>query len=157
MARAQRSISTYGLTHIALGVKDPPRAFEFYRAVFGMVAVYRHRNFIQAQTPGARDVLVLERSKRRTGASGTIAHFGFRLTDPADINRAAAAVEKAGGAVIEQGEFVPGEPYLFARDLDGYTLEIWYEIPTSVDPRQAPAGAGTRMRRLALSRERKGK
>ena len=132
-----RSISTYGLTHIALGVKDPQRAFEFYRAVFGMVAVYRDRNFIQAQTPGARDVLVLERSRRRTGASGTIAHFGFRLTDPADINRAATAVERAGGAVIEQGEFVPGEPYLFARDLDGYTLEIWYEIPTSVDPQSA--------------------
>jgi predicted enzyme related to lactoylglutathione lyase len=35
-ARAQRSISTYGLTHIALGVKDPSRAFEFYRAVLGM-------------------------------------------------------------------------------------------------------------------------
>jgi catechol 2,3-dioxygenase-like lactoylglutathione lyase family enzyme len=66
MARARRSISTYGLTHIALSVKDPPRAFEFYRAVFGMVAVYRHRNFIQAQTPGARDVIVLERSRRGT-------------------------------------------------------------------------------------------
>ena len=63
-----------------------------------------------------------------------VAHFGFRLTDPADIDRAAAAVRKAGGTVVEQGEFVPGEPYLFARDLDGYMVEIWYELPTKVDP-----------------------
>jgi catechol 2,3-dioxygenase-like lactoylglutathione lyase family enzyme len=29
---------------------------------------------------------------------------------------------------------VPGEPYLFAFDPDGYEFEIWYELPTSVDP-----------------------
>ena len=35
---------------------------------------------------------------------------------------------------MEKGEFCPGEPYLFARDRDGYLFEIWYEIPTAVDP-----------------------
>lgn len=128
------AVSTYGLTHLALGVKDPADAYRFYRDVFGMVAVYRQPDFIQAQTPGSRDVLVFERSSRRTGESGGVAHFGFRLTDPADIDRAAAAVRKAGGTIVEQGEFVPGEPYLFARDLDGYVVEIWYEISTKVDP-----------------------
>lgn len=38
------------------------------------------------------------------------------------------------GAVTEQGEFVPGEPYLFARDPEGYTLELWFELPTRFDP-----------------------
>ena len=66
---------------------------------------------------------------------GGIAHFGFRLTDPADIDRARAAVEAAGGTVTEQGEFVPGEPYLFCTDLDGCVVEIWYEIPTAADPK----------------------
>ena len=126
-------VSTYGLTHIALGVKDPARAFDFYREVFGMVAVYRQPDFIQAQTPGARDVLVFEKATG-TGESGGIAHFGFRLTDPADIARAGDAVTRAGGTIVERGEFVPGEPYVFARDLDGYMIEIWYEIPTTVDP-----------------------
>ena len=28
---------------------------------------------------------------------------------------------------------MPGEPCLFVRDLDGYMVEIWYEIPTRVD------------------------
>lgn len=127
-------VSTYGLTHLALAVKDPARAFGFYRDVFGMVAVYEQADFLQAQTPGARDVLVFEKSTRRTGETGAIAHFGFRLTDASDIDRAAAAVKKAGGTIVKQGEFVPGEPYLFARDLDGYMVEIWYELPTKVDP-----------------------
>jgi hypothetical protein len=43
-------------------------------------------------------------------------------------------VTAAGGTVREHGEFVPGEPYLFALDPDGYELEIWYELPTPVDP-----------------------
>lgn len=135
---AESSVSTYGLTHIALGVKDPARAFRFYRDVFGMVAVYSRPDFVQAQTPGARDALVLERSRRRTGGTSGVAHFGFRLTDPSDIDRAARAVRKAGGTIVEQGEFVPGEPYLFARDLDGYMVEIWYELPTKVDPPALP-------------------
>lgn len=32
------------------------------------------------------------------------------------------------------GEFVPGEPYVFASDPDGYEVELWYELPTPVDP-----------------------
>ena len=26
------------------------------------------------------------------------------------------------------------EPFLFGTDPDGYELEIWYELPTPVDP-----------------------
>jgi catechol 2,3-dioxygenase-like lactoylglutathione lyase family enzyme len=133
MTRSPHAVSTFGLTHLVLGVKDPARSFDFYRRVFGMVDVYRESDFIQAQTPGAHDVLVFERSKLEPGNSGAIPHFGFRLIDPADIEDAAAAVRNAGGTIVEQGEFVPGEPYVFARDLDGYMLEIWYEIPTPVD------------------------
>ena len=141
------SVATYGLTHLALGVKDPSRAFDFYRQVFGMVAVYQEPDFIQAQTPGARDVLVFERSDRRSGNSGAIAHFGFRLTDPGDIDAAVAAVTEAGGSVLEQGEFVPGEPFAFVRDRDGYTVEIWYELPTSVDPPSEPQNTRRRSRK----------
>jgi predicted enzyme related to lactoylglutathione lyase len=59
------------------------------------------------------------------------------LTDPSDIHAARTTVENAGGTVREQGEFVPGEPYLFASDPDGYEFEIWYELPTTVDPRES--------------------
>jgi catechol 2,3-dioxygenase-like lactoylglutathione lyase family enzyme len=123
-----RSIRTFGLTHLALGVADVDRAFGFYEAVFGMVATYRSDAFIQAETPGMRDVLVFEKQRGVTGASADIAHFGFRVQAPEDMNDAANIVIAAGGTIVEQGEFVPGEPYLFARDLDGYLFEIWYEL-----------------------------
>ena len=73
-------------------------------------------------------------------------HLGFRLVRPDDIDAAAAAVRAAGGQVLEQGTFVPGEPYVFVKDPDGYVLEIWFEIPTPVDPPTARPRAVRRPR-----------
>ncbi len=128
-----RPVPTHGLTHVALAVRNPRRAFEFYRDVLGVIAVYEDEAIVQAQTPGSRDVLVFERNARAAGRAGGVAHFGFRLTRAASIGRARAAVVAAGGTIIATGEFVPGEPYVFFRDPDGYVVEIWYEIPTVVD------------------------
>jgi catechol 2,3-dioxygenase-like lactoylglutathione lyase family enzyme len=129
-------IRTFGLTHIALGVSDLDRASAFYKSVFGAVEVYRGDDFVQLQTPGSRDVLVFETSRAPSvGTSGGIAHFGFRLMDPADIDAAANAIRAAGGTIQSHGEFVPGEPYVFAADPDGYQIEVWYELPTPIDPR----------------------
>lgn len=129
-------VRTFGLSHIALAVRDVNRSSRFYQDVFGAIEVYRQAGFVQLQTPGARDVLVLEEDADRAGRAGGVGHFGFRLTVPDDIGVARHAVEAAGGTVREQGEFVPGEPYLFAVDPDGYDVEIWYELPTSVDTSQ---------------------
>ena len=123
-------IKTLGLTHLALTVSNLERSFQFYHDVFGMLAVYREKNFLQAQTPGARDVLVLEEGTENVGRSGGIKHFGFRLTDARDIDRAAASIERAGGKIKHRGEFCPGEPYVFFTDPDGYEVEVWYELAT---------------------------
>ena len=128
-------IETYGLTHVAVAVRDVKRASKFYKQVFGAVEVYGNDGFVQLQTPGTRDVLVFEKKPKQAGKIGGVAHFGFRLKNPKDIGAAAKAVKKAGGTIKEQGEFVPGEPYLFAIDPDGYEIEIWYELPTAVDPK----------------------
>lgn len=127
-------VPTFGLTHIALAVRDPKRSFAFYSAIFGMVAVYEGEDFIQAQTPGTRDVIVFERKPDSAGPGGGIAHFGFRLRKESDIDAALAAVRAAGGEIVSHGEFCPHEPYVFFRDPDGYEIEIWHEIPTPVDP-----------------------
>lgn len=123
-------IRTLGLTHVAITVSDLERSFQFYHDVFGMLAVYREQDFLQAQTPGTRDVLVLEKGTKDVGKSGGIKHFGFRLVDPRDIDRAATAIERAGGKLLHRGEFCPGEPYVFFTDPDGYEVEVWYELPT---------------------------
>jgi catechol 2,3-dioxygenase-like lactoylglutathione lyase family enzyme len=129
-------LRTYGLTHIALAVRDLDRSIAFYQGVFGAKVVYRDPGFAQLQTPGARDVLVLEKARAGAGKSGGIRHFGYRLRSAGGIAGAARAVVTSGGTVFEQGSFIPGEPYLFAKDPDGYTVEIWFELPTPVDPRR---------------------
>jgi len=139
-----RPVRTHGLTHFAIAVRDPRRSLDFYRAVLGVVAVYEDDAFIQAQTPGSRDVLVFERNPRAAGKQGGVAHFGFRLTRAADIEKARVAIRAAGGTITGTGEFVAGEPYVFFRDPDGYEVEIWYEIPTAVDP---PRNVKRRVRR----------
>ena len=128
------AVRTYGLTHIALAVRDAKRALRFYQKVFGVVVVYQEDGFIQAQTPGSRDVLVFEEGAAKAGRRGGVAHFGFRLVDAEDIDSALRAVKAAGAEVLSHGEFCPGEPYLFFRDPDGYEVEVWYELPTPVDP-----------------------
>ncbi len=127
-------IRTHGLTHIALAVRDAERSARFYHDVFGMIAVYRQDGFIQLQTPGTRDVLVLEEDAARAGTAGGVGHFGFRLADPGDIEAAAEAVARAGGTILVRGDFVPGEPYVFFSDPDGYEVEVWFELPTPLDP-----------------------
>ena len=130
-----KPVATHGLTHVALAVRDPQRSKQFYQEILGVIPVYESEDFVQVQTPGSRDVLVFERKPRQAGKSGGVVHFGFRLQRPEDIQQAEDVVRNAGGTIKERGEFVPGEPYLFFTDPDGYEVEIWYEIPTSVDPK----------------------
>jgi catechol 2,3-dioxygenase-like lactoylglutathione lyase family enzyme len=131
-------VKTHGLTHVALAVRDPQRSAAFYHAILGVRLVYESADVVQVQTPGSRDVIVFERRPRDAGKAGGIAHFGFRLHTPGDIDSALEAITAAGGTIRDHGEFVPGEPYVFFLDPDGYEVEIWYEIPTPMDPPSAP-------------------
>jgi len=142
--RSSSPVETRGLTHIALAVANLERSVAFYQSVLGSVEVFRGPKFVQLQTPGAWDVLVLEERPSSAGRVGGVIHFGFRLKRANSLPRVLARVEAAGGTVIETGEFVPGEPYLFAKDPDGYVVEIWYELPTKVDPRQRRRSRPTR-------------
>jgi catechol 2,3-dioxygenase-like lactoylglutathione lyase family enzyme len=120
-------VRTYGLTHLSMTVRDVEKSYQFYRAVFGVEEYYREAGQIQAKTPGAHDVLVFNEGTADVGNSGGIAHFGFRLVDPADITAAIEAVERSGGTILSRGDFSAGEPYAFVTDPDGYQVEIWYE------------------------------
>jgi len=123
-----KTAKTYGLSHIAIAVRDLDRTLAFYKKVFEVEVMYHKENFLQVTTPGANDIIVFEKKKADYGDTGGIAHFGFRLRNAEDIDEMAARISEAGGTIIDKGEFVPGEPYIFLKDPDGYEVEIWYEL-----------------------------
>lgn len=124
--------STYGLTHIAVLVKDIERTLLFYQAVFDMDVMYHEKDMIQLTTPGCHDILVFQQgADDLTSKSGGIIHFGFRLRDPKEIISIEEKLRKLGAVIKEKGEFMPGSPYIFFYDPDGYEVEVWYELLAS--------------------------
>jgi catechol 2,3-dioxygenase-like lactoylglutathione lyase family enzyme len=125
--------ATYGLTHLAIVVKDLNKTRNFYTKVFDMEVMYDMEDFIQLTTPGCNDIIVFEKNEKiKPGSSGGIIHFGFRLRKPEDIENVIKKIKDAGGRIKDQGEFVPGSPYVFFEDPDGYEVEVWYELlPTT--------------------------
>jgi catechol 2,3-dioxygenase-like lactoylglutathione lyase family enzyme len=126
-------IKTFGLTHIALPVKDVKRSSAFYQKIFGVKEMYRYPDFIQVQTPGSKDIIVFQKQKKKAAPVKNGFHFGFRLPKPIDLKPIIKKIKQGGGKIKETGEFVPGEPYIFFYDPDGYEIEIWFEkIPPSL-------------------------
>ena len=120
---------TYGLTHLAIAVKDIERTLKFYQYIFGMDVMYHEAKMIQLTTPGQHDILVFEeRDEDVVGHTGGIAHFGFRLKQPESISVIRNKISDFGAEVIDEGEFVPGSPYVFFKDPDGYIIEVWFEL-----------------------------
>jgi len=121
-------IRTQGLTHIHLVVRDLERSLRFYRSVFGMEERFRDGpRMVFLNTPGSRDLVTLNEDPaeaRLAGVNGGVAHFGFRLADPADLDGAIAAVEAAGGKLLQRGEHGPGIPFAYVADPDGYVIEL---------------------------------
>jgi catechol 2,3-dioxygenase-like lactoylglutathione lyase family enzyme len=117
-------VKTQGLMHISLAVRDPERSLKFYSEVFCVHEYFREEKQIQMQGPGAHVVITYEKADSIAGLAGGISHFGFWLTEAADIDLAAAEVERAGGRVLRRGKFSPGIPFTYVADPDGYEIEI---------------------------------
>src|SRR5688572_1016098 len=111
-------IKTHGLTHISLSVRDPDRSLKVYRSLFGVKEYYRDESSIQVLGPGPHDVMAFERNAKTAGKTGCIDHFGCRLTNPKDIDKAVREAERAGGRILRRGEFAPGLPVVYIEDPD---------------------------------------
>lgn len=126
MTRPERP-RTFGLTHLALGVRDPEKSLAFYRDAFGVREYFRDEQQIQVLGPGPHDVLAFEKNEALAGKNGGILHFGFRLQSPKDIDAVVEGALSAGGKLLRRGEFGPDLPFAYVEDPDGYEIEIWYE------------------------------
>ena len=120
---------TYGLTHLAIAVADINRTLKFYNRVFGMEEMYHEEKMLQLTTPGNHDILVFEeRDPDLIGKSGGIAHFGYRAKQPGDVHAIRKRLSEVNAEIVDEGEFLPGSPYIFFKDPDGYVIEVWYEL-----------------------------
>jgi len=94
-----------------------------------MKVMYHESKMLQLTTPGSNDILVFEEKDDNTvGKSAGIAHFGFRLKTPGDMKAIRARIIHGRAEIVNEGEFVPGSPYIFFKDPDGYIIEVWYEL-----------------------------
>lgn len=121
-------IKTRGLYHLHLIVRDLERSLAFYREVFGLEEQFRDGpSMVFLATPGAGDLITLNEDPAEAanaGRSGGIAHFGFRLANPADLDTAIEEIVRRGGSLIRRGEHAPGLSYAYVRDPDGYVIEL---------------------------------
>ena len=120
-------IATRGLTHIHLAVRDLQRSLHFYCDVFGMrEKFWAGDSMVFLGTPGAADSITLRQAApgEPAGPGGGIDHFGFRLRRKADLDAAVAAVEAAGGKLVERGQHGRGLPFAYVTDPDGYKIEL---------------------------------
>jgi catechol 2,3-dioxygenase-like lactoylglutathione lyase family enzyme len=106
-AKESKMVRTYGLTHINLVVRDVERSLRFYGQVFGVEEYGRTEGLVHTRTPGCQDVITFDEQASGAGESRGIAHFGFRLVSPGDIDAAVDEVEHAGGKLLRRGEFSP--------------------------------------------------
>jgi catechol 2,3-dioxygenase-like lactoylglutathione lyase family enzyme len=81
-----KKAKTYGLTHIAIAVKNLDETLAFYQKVFDVEVMYHQDDFLQVTTPGSNDIIVFEKKNADFGDTGAIGHFGFRLRKSKDID-----------------------------------------------------------------------
>lgn len=121
-------IKTKGLTHLHLMVRDLQRSLKFYKEVFGLEErFWGSEELVFLNTPGAKDMIALHQAKdddERCGQSGGLLHFGFELETKEDLDRAIKEIIAAGGTLEQRGEFMPGLPYAYVADPDGYQIEL---------------------------------
>jgi len=120
-------ITTNGLNHLALPVKDPERSAKFYADLFNMEIQLSSPDVAFLATVGSNDLIALGRSDVEVVSSRDTMHFGF-VVDPEQFDAAVRTIEeKSVKKVSEPSERKMGR-YIFIEDPDGYTVEIFEHV-----------------------------
>ncbi len=117
-------ITTNGLNHLALPVKDPEQSAQFYVDLFNMEITSSSPEIAFLKTIGSSDMIALNRSTAEVASGRDSMHFGFIVT-PEQFDTALDTIEeKSVKKISEPGKRAIGR-YIFIEDPDGYTIEIF--------------------------------
>ncbi len=117
-------ITTNGLNHLALPVKDPEKSAQFYADLFNMVITSSSPEIAFLKTVGSTDMIALNRSKVEIVSGRESMHFGFIVT-PDQFEAALRTIEEKSVKKVSEPSKRGTGRYNFIEDLDGYTIEIF--------------------------------
>ena len=117
-------ITTNGLNHLALPVRDPERSAQFYADVFNMEITHSSPDVAFLKTVGSQDMIALSRSTAEVGSSRETMHFGFRV-DPEQFDEALRTIEEMRIKKVSEPSRREIGRYIFIEDPDGYAVEIF--------------------------------
>ncbi len=117
-------ITTNGLNHLALPVKDPEQSAQFYADLFNMEITSSSPEIAFLKTVGSTDMIALNRSKVEVVSGRESMHFGF-MVDPEQFDAALRTIEEKSVKKVSEPSRRDIGRYIFIEDLDGYTVEIF--------------------------------
>jgi catechol 2,3-dioxygenase-like lactoylglutathione lyase family enzyme len=129
-----------GLRHLALRVRDLPKAKEFYLRVFGMRVVWEpdpQNCYLSSGT----DNLALHEVAPQAGSGqapdllGPLDHFGFIAATPQVVDAWAGWAKQNGVPILQEPKrHRDGSYSCYLADPDGNTIQILYEPAISRGP-----------------------
>lgn len=123
-------VTTSGVHHITLIVKDVGRSKEFYRDVCGMEVVFDEEEDVCGLTDGTFSLWLAfsrEKSKKEFNSEETgLNHWAFRVDSREELGEIEEELRKMGvemeeGGVTDDGY---GGTAIFTRDPDGMKVEF---------------------------------
>ena len=117
-------ITTNGLNHLALRVKDPGRTAQFYTDLFNMEITRSTPDMAFLKTIGSTDMITLNRSDTDVTPDQGLVHFGF-IVEPEQFDAALQTIQAQSITVVSGPSERAEGRYVFIEDPDGYTVEIF--------------------------------
>ncbi len=113
------------LGHVAICVKDIPKAVQFYQNL-GMELAWQDQDW--AYLKAGQDGLALLSPEYKQAN----AHFGFVFSDRTELEQHHAALTAAGVKVGNIHEHRDSTASFYSKDLDGNTFEFLYEPANAI-------------------------
>lgn len=130
---SMKPLSTFGLRHVALNVRDPQVSKEFYQRVLRMELEWEPDPDNVYLTSGGQDNLAIHKSEETpsgTGAVERLDHIGFALPTMADVDEWYAWMKSQNVTIVREIKtHRDGARSFYCKDPDGVIIQMIYHPP----------------------------